>query len=319
MKIYKSDSLSPYENLAAEKYLLSHLCEGEVVLFLWRNADTIVIGRNQNVWQECRVSEFLEDGGKIARRLSGGGAVYHDAGNLNFSFIYADGTWSAEKGLRVIADACRPFGINACVSGRNDILVDGAKFSGNAFYSLTGENGIKGICHHGCILISSDTERLSRFLTVSKEKLESKGVRSVKSRVVNLGSLSDRISVEALADSLARSFANDSPVRPIAINNEIKKDAEFFSSDEWSFGRKINFTHSFGERFPWGEIKLCFNVSGGAVDECKVYSDAMDPSLAPYIEKAFASKPFSYDALSRVLPENMPEAKDIAELLYKNI
>ena len=116
-KIFKSDSLSPYENLAAEKYLTTHLSEGEVVLFLWRNSDTIVIGKNQNVWQECRVSEFLESGGRIARRLSGGGAVYHDVGNLNFSFIYADGAWSTEKGLEVIARACAPFGINATVSG----------------------------------------------------------------------------------------------------------------------------------------------------------------------------------------------------------
>lgn len=317
MKIYKSDSLSPYENLAVEKYLMSHLKMGEIILFLWRNADTIVVGRNQNVWQECRVSEFLEDGGRIARRLSGGGAVYHDAGNLNFSFIY-EGVWSTEKGLRVIADACRPFGIDAEVSGRNDILVNGAKFSGNAFYTLNGEN-VKAVCHHGCILISADTDRLSKFLTVSKEKLESKGVRSVSSRVVNLGSLSDSISVDSLSDSLARSFAGDAPVRSVRINDEIKKDAEFFASDEWLFGRKIDFTHSFGGRFPWGEIKLCFKVSGGMVEECKVYSDAMDEALAPYIEKAFAHKPFSYDALSKALGENLPEAKDIAELIYRNI
>ncbi len=317
--IYVSGGLSPYENLAIEKYLMAHLGEGEVILFLWRNADTIVIGKNQNVWQECRVSEFLEDGGRIARRLSGGGAVYHDAGNLNFSFIYAEGAWSTEKGLEVIADACRKFGINTSVSGRNDILAEGAKFSGNAFFSLTGDKGVKAICHHGCILISANTDRMSKFLTVSKAKLESKGVKSVKSRVVNLGSLSDSISVDSLSESLAVSFAKDAPVLPVTINGEIEKDTEFFASDEWLFGRKIDFTHSFGQRFSFGEINLCFKVSGGMVEECQVYSDSMNEALAPMVEKAFSGKPFSYEALSNSLPSDMPEAKDITDLLYGNI
>ena len=318
-KIYKSESLSPYENLATEKYLTTHLGEGEVILFLWRNADTIVIGRNQNVWQECRVSEFLESGGRIARRPSGGGAVYHDVGNLNFSFIYADGAWSTEKGLDVIAKACLPFGIKAEVSGRNDILVSGSKFSGNAFYSMDGEYGVKGVCHHGCILISADTSRLAKFLTVSKAKLESKGVRSVSSRVVNLGSISDEVSVEALSESLAVAFAADFPVLTAPTNGEIEKETEVFSSSEWIFGRKIDFTHSFGERFPWGEINLCFKVSGGNITECKVYSDSMNEALAPTVEAAFKDKPFSHAALSASLPEDMPEAGDIKGLIYRNI
>lgn len=313
-KIYISESLSPYENLAIEKFLTAHVESGEVILFLWRNADTIVVGRNQNVWQECKVSEFLESGGTIARRPSGGGAVYHDAGNLNFSFIYTDGEWSTEDGLDVIARACRPFGIEAGVSGRNDILVDGSKFSGNAFYSVG-----KGRCHHGCILISADMSRLSQFLTVSKAKLESKGVRSVRSRVVNLGSLSESISVESLAESLARSFADGVSMLTAEPCEEIKKEAEFFASDEWLYGRKIDFTHSFGERFAFGEINLCFKVSGGIVDECKVYSDSMDESLAPTIESAFADKPFSYACLSKALPKDRPESADIADLIYKNI
>ena len=318
-QIYASGGLSPYENLAIEKHLMANLEQGEVILFLWRNADTIVIGRNQNVWQECRVSEFLEDGGRIARRLSGGGAVYHDVGNLNFSFIYSEGAWSTEKGLEVIADACRRFGIDAQVSGRNDILADGAKFSGNAFFSLTGNKGVKAICHHGCILISANTDRLSKFLTVSKAKLESKGVRSVKSRVVNLGNLSADVSVDSFSDSLAASFDNGIPVRPVTINGEIEKDTEFFASDEWLFGRKIAFTHSFGQRFSWGEISLGFRVSGGTVEECKVFSDSMNEALAPFIEKAFVGNPFSYEALSKALGEDIPEADDIKDLIFKNV
>ena len=317
-KVYISDSLSPYENLAAEKHILSHLGVGEVALFLWRNADTIVIGKNQNVWQECKVSEFLESGGTIARRLSGGGAVYHDAGNLNFSFLYADGAWSTEEGLSVIAKALLPFGIEATVSGRNDILAGGAKFSGNAFYSVNGE-AVKGVCHHGCILISADMSRLAGFLTVSKEKLESKGVRSVSSRVVNLGSLSDGITVDSLAFSLSRAFSESEEMITVDMRDpEIKKDAEFFASSEWIFGRKIDFTHTLSQRLSFGEIRLCFKVSGGVVEECRVYSDSMEPSLAPTLEKAFKGKMFSYDALCRAI-DSIPDADEIKELLYRNI
>ena len=105
----------------------------------------------------------------------------------------------------------------------------------------------------------------------------------------------------------------------VQINEEIKKDAEFFASDEWIFGRKIDFTHELSERFAFGEIRLCFKVSGGVVSECRVYSDSMDETLAPMVEKAFSHKPFSYAALSEALPSDRQESADIAELLYKNI
>ena len=317
-KIIISENTSPYENLATEKYLTARLGENEVILFLWKNADTVVIGRNQNCWRECRVSEILAGGGRIARRLSGGGAVYHDGGNLNFSFIYPEGKWSTEEGLSVIAEACRTHGIEATVSGRNDILTNGAKFSGNAFFSLTGENGQKNLCHHGCILIDTDTARMELFLNVSKEKLESKGVRSVRSRVVNLGSLAKDLTPELLSESLSNAFGGE--LSPIPENEEIKKDAEHLSSDEWIFGRQIDFTDSFGARFPWGEIMLNFKVSAGIVSECKIYSDSMDEYISSSLESAFAGKPFSATALGDSITVKDAAVKDdICKLLFENI
>lgn len=325
-EILISNSLSPYENLATEKYITSRLTSGECVLFLWRNGDTIVIGRNQNCWRECKVSEFLESGGRIARRLSGGGAVYHDLGNLNFSFIYPEGEFSTADGLDVIARACRAYGIEAEASGRNDILTGGAKFSGNAFFSLTGENGVKGVCHHGCILISADMGRLAQFLNVSKEKLESKGVKSVRSRVVNLGSIAEGLTAERFSESLAAAFneklgmAAERYAFSAEALDEIKKDAEHLASDEWIFGRKIDFTDSFGARFPWGEIRLDFKVSAGIVGECRVYSDSMDPSLPSLLESAFEGKPFSGQSLEAALHlADETVKKDIVTLLYENI
>lgn len=314
-RLLVSESTSPYENLATEKYLTEGVGEDEVCLFLWKNDDTIVVGRNQNVWQECRVSEFIESGGRIARRLSGGGAVYHDGGNLNFSFIYSGDSFSTEKGLALIATACRAHGIDAVASGRNDILVGGAKFSGNAFFTINDAH-----CHHGCILISADTDRLARFLTVSKDKLESKGVRSVKSRVVNLSSLSDGITADSLSESLIEAFGEAEPiVFDSKALEKIKEDAERLASDEWIFGRKIDFTHSFGTRFSWGGITLGFKVSAGRVVECKVYSDALSASLSEALEPAWTDVPFSARALGEAIPSSIAEKGDIISLLSENI
>jgi lipoate-protein ligase A len=264
--VFESKSLSPYENLAIEKYIMTHLAKDETVLYLWRNADTVVIGRNQNCWRECHISELIADKGHLARRLSGGGAVYHDAGNLNFSFIARDAHYDVTRQLEIIAAACRRFGIDASVSGRNDLLADGLKkFSGNAFFSLGGE-GERVNCHHGCILIATDTAKIEKYLSVSKEKLQSKGVRSVRSRVINLSELSTEITADTLGKALISELEARAgmPARVLNIplsEDEIRNDTEFFASDEWLYGRKIDFTDRFGARFDWGEIELCFLVS----------------------------------------------------------
>ena len=156
------------------------------------------------------------------------------------------------------------------------------------------------------------------FLNVSKEKLESKGVRSVRSRVVNLGSLAKGLSPELLAESLSSAFGGE--LFPIPENEEIKKDAEHLASDEWIFGRQIDFTDSFGARFPWGEIMLNFKVSAGIVSECKVYSDSMDEYISSSLESAFAGKPFSATALGDSITVKDDAVKnDICKLLFENI
>ena len=138
--------------------------------------------------------------------------------------------------------------------------------------------------------------------------------------MVNLGSLSNSISVDSLSHSLAVAFGGETRSEVLDLNiEEIKKDAELFSSDEWIFGRKIDFTDSFGARFPWGEIQLHFKVSAGTVSECRVFSDSMDPALPDTVERAFSGLPFSAATLSAALPAGMPEARDIGELLRGNI
>ena len=172
----ETDSTDPYDNLALEEALLEEAAPGECILYLWQNQNTVVIGRNQNCWKECAVEELEQSGGHLARRLSGGGAVYHDLGHLNFTFLASKEDYDLGKQMKVIQRAVKAFGLDAQKNGRNELTLDGKKFSGNAFYEA------KGKCyHHGTILISADKEKAARFLNVDMQKLKSKGVESVRS------------------------------------------------------------------------------------------------------------------------------------------
>ena len=181
LKIIRTDNTNPYVNLALEEHLTMNAKEDEVLLYLWQNAHTVVIGRNQNPWRECDVEAIKRDDVYLARRISGGGAVYHDMGNLNFTFVARDGLFDVEKQTEVILLACRLLGVNAIKTGRNDLTVDEKKFSGHAYFSSNGYN-----YHHGTIMMKVNGEDLTKYLNVPDSKLKSKGVASVRSRVTNL-------------------------------------------------------------------------------------------------------------------------------------
>ena len=171
IKTIRTDGTVPYDNLALEEFLTLHAREGECILFLWQNLNTVVIGRNQNAWEECRVRTFRESGGYLARRLSGGGAVYHDLGNLNFSFAVRKPDYDTARQSEVILRAVRMLGIPAERTGRNDFEAEGRKFSGNAFYEQKG-----CCCHHGTLMMQVNLDRLEQVLTVPSAKLRSRGV-----------------------------------------------------------------------------------------------------------------------------------------------
>ena len=141
--LYESKSFDPYLNLATEQYLMETVEEDACILFLWQNQNTVVIGKNQNAWKECRTDLLREEGGFLARRLSGGGAVFHDLGNLNFTFLMPQAEYDLDRQFSVIAEAVSMLGLHAERSGRNDVLAEGRKFSGNAFY----KNGKIGRAH----------------------------------------------------------------------------------------------------------------------------------------------------------------------------
>ncbi len=301
---YISKETNPYKNLAVEEYLTMHVQEDECILYLWQNRHTVVIGKNQNCWKECRVKELEQDGGQLVRRLSGGGAVYHDLGNLNFTFCVRKANYSVERQLQVILTACEMQGIHAERTGRNDVAAEGRKFSGNAFY----ESG--DFCyHHGTLLLDVDTAEMSRFLQVSKAKLESKGVASVRSRVVNLKELNPEVTVEAMERCMLDAFRqvygqpdNTAAAALLADErldwDEIGRLERKFSSWDWKYGQKIPFTHYLETRFPWGSLELELQIDRGVVKAAKVYSDAMEQQWLDGCGDALVGKRYAGETLS---------------------
>ena len=291
IKYYIADKTDPYTNLAIEKYLFDTLEENSYILYLWQNDNTVVIGKNQNPWAECRCSLLEEEGGHIARRLSGGGAVYHDLGNLNFTFIASGKDMDTETNNKVIMSACNMAGIACELSGRNDILAEGRKFSGNAFFNSKGRS-----YHHGTLLISSDTEKLQRYLTPSASKLEAKGVKSVKSRVINLSELSKNLTTDDMARYMIKSFeatfGKKTEKIPDIPADKIQADTEKYRSWEYIYGSTFPFSVSVDETLPEGNVNILIRVENGIITATKTYTDSLDTSLPDKIDKALTGRRF---------------------------
>lgn len=306
----------PYENLALEEFLLTSLQPGEVILYLWQNHHTVVIGRNQNAWREVRVPALQASGGHLVRRLSGGGAVYHDLGNLNFTFLAGEADYDVSRQTEVILRAVRSFGIPAERTGRNDITAQGRKFSGNAFYK-TGGNAY----HHGTLLVKVDMDSLSRYLNVPAQKLSSKGVDSVRARVVNLSDLEADVTIPGLAKALISAFGEVYGLTPQELPSSrldaarIAELRQKFASWDWIYGRPIPFTWEGEARFPWGGMELKLNVRDGCVAECAAYSDAMEGDLVSRLPGLLTGRPFSGPALAQAIA---PLEKE-SEALYQDL
>lgn len=315
--LYRSESHDPHYNLAVEQVLLESV-KDQCILYLWQNENTVVIGRNQNPWKECNTTLLTQEGGHLARRLSGGGAVFHDLGNLNFTFLMPQADYNLDKQLAVIQEAVRSLGIPAEKSGRNDILADGRKFSGNAFY----KNGAQAY-HHGTLLVDADTEKMSRYLNPSKAKLQSKGVESVRSRVVNLKELNPEITIAALSDALVGAFA-DVYAMPVQVMDASDLDGKRIGeltlrnrSWEWNYGHKMPFTFSCEDRFPWGGLQIQLQIENGVIQRSKIYSDAMDWTISSVLEERLAGCRFERSALQSRL-SGMDAAEDVYQLLCRN-
>ena len=277
-RILTTTNTNPHLNLAMEDALLHARPEGQALLFLWQNKHTVVIGAGQNAWRECRTQLLLDEQGTLARRSSGGGAVYHDMGNLNFSFIMPRDDYDVARQLRVVCEAVRSFGIDAVPSGRNDILAAGRKFSGNAFRVLK-----QSALHHGTLLVDVDMQKLGRYLNVDAKKMAMKGVKSVPARVINLNELAP-VTIPALHDALIQAF------KQAYGDAEIETPRfETIEGYERLRPRYESWAHNYGEspageinlseRFDWGGLECSLQIKNGKIQSAQVYTDAMDEGL----------------------------------------
>lgn len=311
----QSQQLIPYPNLALESHLMETVAEDTIILYLWQNQHTVVIGKNQNAWRECKATELTRDGGYLARRMSGGGAVFHDLGNLNFTFLVNTRDYDVDRQLSVILTAMRSLGLDAQKSGRNDITINGRKFSGNAFYTAKGKS-----YHHGTLLVDVNMDALSQYLNVDPLKLQSKGVASVKARVVNLTSLLPELTIEQLKQSLIQALGQVYGVCPQPLDDtqldreRIKELTERYSSWEWLYGAKLPFTHRLNTRFPWGGVELQLAVDQGRITQAAVYSDAMDGELFAHVGEALTGLCYDGDAIAQGLEKLRADSAELREL-----
>lgn len=283
IRVLRSDITNPWFNLATENWIFRELDPRHHVLFLWRNADTVVIGRHQNPWKECKVQKMEDDGVYLARRQSGGGAVFHDLGNTNFTFLSARDQYNQEENFRIIIDALATLGITAEKSGRNDILVDGRKISGSAFKHTRDRS-----FHHGTLLINADLRRLQDYLNPQKAKLVSKGIDSVRSRVANLTEQVPDLDHETVCSAVTEAFfayhRRRCEVEPLDFETleaigSLREYYEQMAAWEWRFGNTPEFNHHLETRFDWGTIDLHLESKGGKIEQVRIYSDSLYPEM----------------------------------------
>lgn len=281
LRLVVSSQTNPYWNVAVENYLLSLPEERVVTLYLWKNHRTVVVGQNQNPFAECDVNLLQRDGGFVMRRSTGGGAVYHDDGNINFSFVAPYTLYDQSRQFAVLQRAVESFGLTTQLSGRNDVLCDGRKFSGNAFSKAKYQR-----LHHGTILIKSNMSDLQRYLKPNPDKLRKHGVQSVQSRVVNLSELAPIDSVNIVPRLIAAfeqvygAKAERIDFESLLLLPEVVGLYRHFSSDEWLFARWRDFHTQRSGVFPWGTVQLSFDVDEqrAVIHNVNVASDALDVS-----------------------------------------
>ncbi len=314
---YMSKSNDGWRNLATDRFFLENLGKDDIMLYFYINKNAVIIGKSQNAWRECNLEAMDKDGVQLVRRHTGGGAVYHDQNNLNFSFIMGENNYNLKRQMGVIQNMVSELGMTAELSGRNDILIDGKKFSGNAFAVL------RGMCaHHGTILVNTDLSRLAGYLNVSQKKMNAKGIKSVKSRVCNLHDFNPQVTVSMVAELLKEQYEKEyGKYTEYEFSKEQKDEIEKIysqqSSWEWRLGRTPEFDYQIEERFSFGEMQLLFTVKEGIVRDISVFSDALDTELSGIVRECLLGARFSPEALAERLSDNTESAelKELAEYI----
>jgi len=294
MKFIDNNGITdPYINLALEEYVLKNFGEEDTYLLFYINAPSIIIGKNQNSVEEINTEYVDANNIKVVRRLSGGGAVYHDEGNLNFSFITKDDGDSFHnfaKFTEPVVKALNSLGVPAELVGRNDLLVEGRKISGNAQFSTKGR-----MFSHGTLMFDSEIEHVVSALNVKKEKIESKGIKSIRSRVANISEyLDEKISMEEFKNLILRSIFDVDDVKDVPRYDLTEEDWEKvyeisrnrYQLWEWNYGKSPAFNKQASHKFPSGLLDVRLDVKSGIINNCKIYGDFFGLGDVQDIEKA---------------------------------
>ncbi|MBD8033895.1 MULTISPECIES: lipoate--protein ligase [Solibacillus] len=269
----------PRINLAIEEYVLKNMdIEKDDYLLFYINQPSIIIGKNQNTIEEINTDYVEKNGIIVVRRLSGGGAVYHDLNNLNFSFLTKDDGNSFsnyKKFTQPVVDALAKLGVNSELSGRNDILAEGKKVSGNAQYSTRGR-----MFSHGTLMFDLDIDAVVNSLKVKQDKIESKGIKSVRSRVANIVDfLPEKITVEEFRMEILKSiFGGEENIKYYELTEEDWGKIHEISKSryqlwEWNYGKSPRFNIQKTKRFPSGGLDIRLDVNKGVIEDATIFGD----------------------------------------------
>jgi len=302
MKYIISHCYNPYENLALEEVLFRE--SKEPLLYLWQNDHTIVVGKNQNTFEEINAEEVAKRKISVVRRETGGGAVYHDLGNLNFSLIVnikENEIYAYASFLTPVIRALSSFGVHASLQGRNDLVVDGCKISGNA-QIISGNR----VLHHGTILVNSDLSVLSKVLNVSPSKLTSKGIKSLQSRVANISSLAHTtIPIDLLEQKIIEECCKSHPealVLSPASREKISKLArDKYASFDWNYGSSPTSQFINEKKFACGTIKVLLAIEKGHIGSCQFLGDFLDTRDIKELAQGLAGIPYQQHAVGLAL------------------
>ncbi|SER71858.1 lipoate--protein ligase [Salipaludibacillus aurantiacus] len=306
MKFIDNENITdPRINLAIEEYALRNLPIDDTYLLFYVNEPSIIIGKNQNTIEEINKEYVDKNGIHVVRRLSGGGAVYHDLGNLNFSFLTRDDGDSFsnfKKFTEPVIRALEKMGVEAKLSGRNDIHVGERKISGNAQYTTKGR-----MFSHGTLLLDSEIEKVVDALNVNEEKIRSKGIKSIRSRVANINEfLETKLTVNELKEILLKDIFASGEVNTYHLTDEDWEGIEKISEEryrnwDWNYGKSPKFDLQRSKRFEAGTIDIRLNVSKGYIKECKIYGDFFGVGDVSEVEEMLTEVKYEKNALHEAL------------------
>lgn len=309
MKFISNNNIKdPMVNLAMEEYVLREIPTDDSYFLFYVNQPSIIIGKNQNTVEEINESYIRENNIKVVRRVSGGGAVYHDEGNLNFSFITEDDGNSFhnfEKFTQPIAEALQEMGVNAQVSGRNDLEIDGKKVSGNAMFTQKGR-----MFSHGTLMLESDVSEVQNALKVNPKKIESKGVKSVRGRVGNINDfLTDKIDIEEFKERiLAHIFNGSENIEEYKLSDEDwkkinKLSEEKYQTWEWNYGKNPKYNFNASHKFDAGLLDVRLDVKKGVIEHAKIFGDFFGVGEVDDIEERLIGVPHNYEKIDEALKD----------------